>query len=216
MAAGSPPVPFQGMLAVSYRGTLGASSWNVDHGFITNGDEFFPDPDFDILLGELFAIFAAHIVGPFCHQEMHFHEVWGHMFSADGSRLRHRKAGMAIGSLTGPLAPAQCATLISWDIRDPGPGRHACSYIPGVAIESLVDEGHFTDEHIAECDRHVAEYIRLVNQVTAGVVDHVRFCILSRVQSKQYRPVVLGEPVTGGATRRRLATQRRRLDREAG
>ena len=58
-ASGSPPAPFQGMLEVSYRGTLGASSWNVDHGFITNGGEFFPDPDFDILLGELFAIFAA-------------------------------------------------------------------------------------------------------------------------------------------------------------
>jgi hypothetical protein len=202
-----------GALEATYAGTVQGTSWQVVHWFQTDGSSDSSLDDLDYLLGQLYRLFAENIIAPCCGQDLHFH--WGHLFSFDGERLRHRKAGTAVGAVAGELAPAQVATLIDWNVHTPGKGGNACSYIPGVPMRNLADNAHFRDDALAAMQLGARSYIEAVNRLYVGAISFVHFSVMSWVSVGAYRRTGLNYPVLGAHVRRVPATQRRRIDREA-
>jgi len=214
-ALGNKPPPLLGQLDALYVGTVESTSWAVQHEFITNGDELTNPADLELVLTELFALFAKWILGPFCHVETHMHYVWGHLWQNRNSRLRVKKAGEAVGQVAGRVAPAQVATLISWETLEVRRGGHPCSYIPGVPMNHLEDDAHFFDDVAAALDTAARNYVTETREVVSGPLRVLDFVDLSYVINGAYRSVPDATSIVGATVRRVPATQRRRIDREA-
>ncbi len=214
-ASGHKAAPPGGTIEAVYSGDVEGTSWQVVHYFASDGSADSDIEDFDLVLEDLYALFAAKIIAPFCHEATHFTEVWGHLFSDDGERIRHRKAGTAVGNVVGELAPAQVSTLIDWNARTPGRGGNPSSYIPGVPMAHLQDNHLFEASVLVDLNAAAADYVRSVNLLSAGPITFVLFGAMSFVAGKAYREHPLLYPILGGRVRPVASTQRRRIDRAA-
>lgn len=214
-ATGDKPPPLEGQLDCLFGGQIETTTWAVQHEFITNGGELTPPADFELLLDELFAVFAQRLLGPFCSTETHMTYVWGHLWSITRSRLKHRKAGEAVGDASGPVAPAQVASLITWETLERHRGGQPCSYMPGVPMQHLEDDAHFRTDVLAQLVAATNNYIADVRQVEAGSVKVLDFVDLSWIAGGAYRLAPLATTIVSGTVRQVPATQRRRIDRAA-
>lgn len=214
-ATGVKPPPLEGQLDCLFGGQIETTSWAVQHEFITNGGELTPPADFDVLLEELFAVFAERLLGPFCSTEGHMTYVWGHLWSVTRSRLQHRKAGEAVGGVGGAIAPAQVASLITWETLERHRGGQPCTYMPGVPMRHLDDNAHFRGDVLEQLDAAAANYLTDVRQIEAGSVKILDFVDLSYISGGAYRIAPVATSIVGGHVRQVPATQRRRIDRAA-
>jgi hypothetical protein len=215
IATGRKASPPGGALEAIYTGDVEGTTWEVVHWFMTTGSADTDPTDFELVLNVLYELFAVNVIAPCCSESLHFREVWGHLFSADRERLRHRKAGEALGSVPGDLAPAQVATLIDWTCRDGRRGGKARSYIPGVPMANLADNAHFESDARDAMDLGARTYLADVVAAEAGPLRVTYMAQMSFVDGHAYRTVPTAFPVVGAYVRSVPATQRRRIEREA-
>lgn len=204
-----------GAIRVAYSGTYLGTTWAVIHWFFSAFTSDPTDADVDSLNTALAGAFASHLLGPISSTTTHFTTTSTTVYLGVSGVIRRIRVADATGAQGGGDLPAQVSILVDWASRDGRRGGKPRSYMPGVAHDVVLESYQVASGSLAGMNTAVAAYIAAVNALTEGTIPTLEFVDMSFVNGGAYRATPVFFPITGGHVRPVLATQRRRVDRQA-
>jgi len=209
--------PPDNSLRVAYEGTYLGTSWAVIHWFFCSVSAPLVNSDLDSMATALQAAFQDKLVHYFCNDQVHFKETALTLFLPLSQKRRRVKIVDAVGGNADNPLPAQVSILIDWSTLDGRRGGKPRSYLPGVGSDHVDESYSVKASTLANLNTHVAEYITAVNAITTAHLTSMKFVEMSFVSAGAYRAegAVIYFDIDSGYVRPVLATQRRRVDRQA-
>lgn len=215
MPTGTRGEPPDNSCRVVYSGTYLGTTWAVVHWLqlVLTGPPLPVDQD-DLNTG-LAIDFRENLFEPFCQTACHFTTTATTIYLPDEAKQRRVRVADAIGTQSGDGLPAQVSLLIDWSTLDGRRGGKPRSYMPGASADLVTESYSVKASELAGLNGHVADYIASVNGELHGNITGCEFVEMSFVTGNAYRAGGVIFPISGGYVRPVLATQRRRVDRQA-
>jgi hypothetical protein len=212
---GVPPEPLENTLRVAYEGNYLGTTWAVVHWFLATATGEPTDTDMTDVAEDLWNAFHGTLMDAYCVNDVHLTTVVVNYYLPDQQRLRARRVGDSTGDAGGSPLPAQVSTMINWSSRDGRRGGKPRSFMPGASSDNVTESYAIAAGVLGALTTAANAYKSQVNAIAEGNITSLTFMENSTVDALAYRPVTVQFAILSGSPRVVVATQRRRVDRQA-